>query len=135
MGEIVSLITPKAERYSQGKHINRIVRTGQWKALCRELEAYDVIKIVTKITGITLGQMRCARRVPHYVVARQLFAVLCIEHTKLSYPAMGRVVDRDHTTMMHLVKKERTDAFEKIYQEASEQIDQFKEKVFGPPVW
>jgi len=135
MGEVVQLIIPKTEEYYQGKAVTNMLRYGTWKQLCRELEIRDVLGIVTEVTGVTLGQMRSSRRVPEYVAARQLFALLCVEHTKASYPSMGRAVNRDHTSMMHLVKKEQSHGFQKVYKEASKKVDQFKERVFGPPIY
>jgi chromosomal replication initiation ATPase DnaA len=128
------LITQKSERVLNNWQHTKLRTNGFWKRFCRELEIFDVIRVVTKVTGYTLGQLRSRARNKDKVDARQLFVLLCLEHTPHSYVQMGITMNRDHTSMMNLADRERSDAFEKIWAQAAEEIDIIKEKEFGPPV-
>jgi chromosomal replication initiation ATPase DnaA len=128
------LIIQKSERVLNNWQQTKLRTNGFWKRFCRELEIFDVIRVVTKVTGYTLGQLRSRARNKDKVDARQLFVLLCLEHTPHSYVQMGITMNRDHTSMMNLADRERSDAFEKIWAQAAEEIDIIKEKEFGPPV-
>jgi len=105
-----------------------------WKKYCRELEIFDIIKVVTNVTGYTLGQLRSHARNRDKVVARQLFVLLCLEHTPYSFVKMGIVLNRDHTSMIHLAEREQSDAFQELWEKAAEEIDSIKEKEFGSAI-
>lgn len=133
MGEQTELIKPVTEEYMAGMMVRKLCKTGQWKKLCRELELYDVIKIVYRVTGVTLADLRKHNRARKFVDARHLVVLLANDHTKHSQSAVGRCINRDHTTVLSLLKRERTDAFEETYNRAEKAVDRFKESVFGPP--
>ena len=130
------LIALKAERVTNNWEKMRIRSPQFWKEYCRELEMMDIIPVVTKVTGYTLGQLRShalGARVKSKVDARQLFVLLCLEHTPYSFVQIGITMNRDHTSMINLSNRERSDAFEKIWKEAAKEIDAVKEREFGPP--
>lgn len=131
------LIALKAERDINRWEQTRMRSPQFWKKYCRELEMMDIIPIVTKVTGYTLGQLRShaqGARVKLKVNARQLFVLLCLEHTPYSFVQIGITLNRDHTSMLNLSNRERSDAFEKIWEEASKEIDIIKEKKFGAQI-
>ena len=137
MGEVIQLhqaIKHPTDEYLSGAKLRHMCVTGKWKAVCRELELYDVLNIVNQITGVTLTQMRKRTRVKKFVDARHLFVLMARGHTKHSYMSIGRCLDRDHTTVISLENREVHDGLQKEIQQAEKKIDTFKDRVFGPPV-
>jgi len=131
------LIALKAERDINRWEEARIRSPHFWKAYCRELSVMDIIPIVTEVTGYTLAQMRSYQRgyrKKGMVDARQLLVLLCLEHTPYSFVTIGITLNRDRTSIMSLSNRERSDAFEKIWEEASKEIDIIKEKKFGAQI-
>ncbi len=65
----------------------------------------DEIKaVVTAHFGILPIEMVSQRRSRFVARPRQIAMTLSVELTPLSYPAIGRLFDRDHSTVMHAVK-------------------------------
>ncbi len=124
----------KAERVTNNWERMRMRSPKFWKEYCRELEIFDIINVVTKVTGYTLGQLRSHARNKEKVDARQLFVLLCLENTPYGFVQMGITLNRDHSSAMNLSKRERSDAFEKIWEEAAKEIDKIKEKEFGAAI-
>lgn len=80
--------------------------------ICAELEAQAgekgpfaairLAKAIASLYGIEFDQMISDRRSKHLVVPRQHAMWAIREYTKLSLPAIGRVLGgRDHTTVLH----------------------------------
>ena len=67
----------------------------------------DICEEVAKKHGLTLDDLRGERRQHYLVVARWEAAWRCFSETKNSYPAIGRVLHKDHTTIMNAVKKQQ----------------------------
>jgi len=132
------LIALKAERDINRWEEKRVRSPHFWKTYCRELSVMDIIPIVTNITGISLAEMRSYQRgsrKKRLVDARQLLVLLCLEHTPHSFVTIGITLNRDHTSIMSLSNRERSDAFEKIWEEASKEINIIKEKKFGAQIY
>jgi len=132
------LIALKAERDINRWEEKRIRSPHFWKTYCRELSVMDIIPIVTNVTGITLAEMRSYQRgsrKKRLVDARQLLVLLCLEHTPHSFVTIGITLNRDHTSIMSLSNRERSDAFEKIWEEASKEVNIIKEKKFGAQIY
>ena len=132
------LIALKAERDINRWEEKRIRSPHFWKTYCRELSVMDIIPIVTNVTGITLAEMRSYQRGSRkklLVDARQLLVLLCLEHTAHSFVTIGITLNRHHTSIMSLSNRERSDAFEKIWEEASKEINIIKEKKFGAQIY
>ncbi len=132
------LIALKAARDINRWEEKRIRSPHFWQTYCRELSVMDIIPIVTNVTGITLAEMRSYQRgsrKKRLVDARQLLALLCLEHTPHSFVTIGITLNRDHTSIMSLSNRERSDAFEKIWEEASKEINIIKEKKFGAQIY
>ena len=132
------LIALKAERDINRWEEKRIRSPHFWKTYCRELSVMDIIPIVTNVTGITLAEMRSYQRgsrKKRLVDARQLLVLLCLKHTPHSFVTIGITLNRDHTSIMSLSNRERSDAFEKIWEEASKEINIIKEKKFGAQIY
>jgi chromosomal replication initiator protein len=69
---------------------------------------WDIAQTIHRVeehTDISFDQMRARNRKVDLVRARQL-AMWALRHkTMLSYPQIGRIFDRDHTTVIHAVAR------------------------------
>lgn len=65
----------------------------------------EVIRLVAAAYGLEPGLLRGPSRARHVVDARHLAMYLLRESTGLSFPALGAVFGRDHTTVMHAVQR------------------------------
>ncbi len=62
----------------------------------------EIIKAVADEFGISVSDVKSQRRQPNLINARQMFMLLARQFAKhLSYPQIGEIVRRDHTTVMH----------------------------------
>jgi chromosomal replication initiator protein len=64
-----------------------------------------VIEAVAAGCDLRPGELLGRQRTQHLVRARQIAMYLCRKHTGLSFPALGRVFERDHTTVQHGFEK------------------------------
>jgi len=72
----------------------------------------DIQKAVCKHYGVTLSDMLSPRRTANIVKPRQVAMFLCKEFTPRTLPELGRRFGgRDHTTVLHAVRKIPRDAF------------------------
>lgn len=70
------------------------------------LNAAKILAAVCRRYGITELDIRSQRRTKGLVMPRHIAMYLCKELTDISYPAIGRRIGgRDHTTVLHGVKK------------------------------
>lgn len=72
------------------------------------LNQVDIIQraVLAKFPGVTLSDLRSSRKTAKVVLPRQIGMYLCKELTNKSFPDIGRRFGgRDHTTIMHAVKK------------------------------
>lgn len=72
------------------------------------IEAFPCAKttaIVAGITGVPFDDIRSPSRVRRIARARQIAIYLASTVRGLSYPAIGRAFNRDHTTCMHARRK------------------------------
>ena len=83
-------------RAAEAKYEAVVARHNSMRDICIE---------VAKKHGLTLDDLRGERRQHYLVVARWEAAWRCFNETKNSYPAIGRVLHKDHTTIMNAVKK------------------------------
>lgn len=71
------------------------------------IQADTVMVVTAEYFRYTAGELRGARGTNTLCRARQIAMYLCRELTGLSLPAIGSEFDRDHTTVMHAVRKIR----------------------------
>lgn len=133
MGNVLQF--PKCGKPLSGRTIQMMTSANNWKRYCRELDALHITEIVNKLTGYTIGQLRKDGRKRNMAEARQLFVLLAREHTTYSYPKIGVVLNRDHSTIMHLDKRKRSTEVEVMLKAGHVLADEIKERVFGPPVF
>ncbi len=96
-----------------------------WDVYCCELEAKQIEQIVFYVSGFDLQSLRRHNRKVDYVNARQLFVLLCVRHTKFSYPTMGKILARDHTSIMHLEKRKKSTQLRAMLRESRKVIKHF----------
>ena len=95
-----------------------------WKRYCRELDVENIENIVFTVSGLSLKDLRRHNRKLSFVDARQLFVLLCVKHTDFSYPTIGGIIARDHTSAMHLEKRKVSDNLKEMLEKA-EAITQY----------
>ena len=69
-------------------------------------KAGKILADVAEQHGFTVAEIRSPCRNLHLVAARKLAMYLCARDTLLSYPQLGRVFHRDHSTVIHAVRSE-----------------------------
>lgn len=76
------------------------IATAPWLRV--RLSPQAIIAMVARKAGITISEIKSARRHADLVLARRVAVVLLCWFTRLSLPQMGRALGgRDHTTIMH----------------------------------
>lgn len=69
--------------------------------------AFDIDKIIsatTEVTGVTRIQIMSTRREREYVIARWMAMYVARETTTMSFPQIGRAMNRDHTSVIYGIK-------------------------------
>jgi hypothetical protein len=61
--------------------------------------------IVSNYYGLTIADLRDPSHVPTLVRPRQVFCYVCRHIAKQSYPRIGRLINRDHSTIVHACNK------------------------------
>lgn len=73
----------------------------KWYKPPRRKVSGTVIERVAQLYKITPSDIRGHQRNRHFVEARWVCAEVLRSQNGLSYPAIGRLLNRDHTTIMH----------------------------------
>ncbi len=131
MGNVIQF--PKCGRTVSLFGETNLNSANNWKQYCRELDALHITEIVEKLTGYSISELRRDTRKPDVVEARQLFVLLAREHTTYSYPKIAIVLNRDHTTAMHLDKRKQSSALKALLKAGNILADETKRRVFGTP--
>ncbi|MBM3553979.1 MAG: chromosomal replication initiator protein DnaA [Alphaproteobacteria bacterium] len=75
------------------------------RAADRKVNVEDIQKLVATHYNIRLNEMNSSRRARSIARPRQVAMWLCKQLTPRSLPEIGRKFSRDHTTVMHAVRK------------------------------
>lgn len=70
----------------------------------KDLHLNEVLTIVSRVTQVFQHDIIGHNRDRDMVTARSLFSYICRIHLKKSYKAIGRYMNRDHSTIMNHVK-------------------------------
>lgn len=65
--------------------------------------AKEVLDVVSRVTRISIADIQSNRKTADIVIARRLYHFLTKEMTHYSYPYIGKLVNQDHTTVIHNV--------------------------------
>ncbi len=68
------------------------------------MSSTDILNRVSAARDISPAMIRGPRRWASIVRARHEVAWLLRQHTAMSYPEIGRLLDRDHSSVMHGVR-------------------------------
>ncbi|MEL0116914.1 MAG: helix-turn-helix domain-containing protein [Pelagibacteraceae bacterium] len=116
MGEVVKF--PNIGIHSDyNKHYNPS-SNAYWKEYCCELDAKQIERIVFAVSGYSLSDLRKHNRKKNIVDARQLFVMLCVQHTTYSYPTIGSILNRDHTSIMSVEKRKQSERLKAMLSDA-----------------
>lgn len=80
---------------------------------CREISLgnrkliMDVVRLVSKHTGVPVAYIMGKRRKPEVSEARWLICYLAHDRQKFTLKEIGNVLGLDHTSVLHGVRKER----------------------------
>lgn len=66
-------------------------------------KAKEVLEVVSSVTRVSIEDIQSNRKTNDIVNARRLYHFLTKEMTHYSYPYIGRLVNQDHTTVIHNV--------------------------------
>jgi chromosomal replication initiator protein len=64
-----------------------------------------ILRLIAQIGGVTVADLRGRRRTQDVACLRQLAMYCCrVLIPRMSYPAIGRIFRRDHTTVIHATR-------------------------------
>lgn len=75
------------------------------KSLSGHRKAREIIEQVCEETGIPEKKLLSKKRTRHLVEARCLCMWMIRKQTKLSLPEIGELFNRDHTTVLHNLRR------------------------------
>ena len=64
-----------------------------------------IIRATCTVTGLTRNELLSGRRSREFVHARHIAMYLAREYTTLSFPQIGRAMNKDHTTVYYVANK------------------------------
>jgi chromosomal replication initiator protein len=65
----------------------------------------QVLEVTSQVFGVSKNDILGSSRMQNIALARQVAMYSCKEFLDLSFPAVGKIFKRDHTTVMHAWKK------------------------------
>lgn len=65
----------------------------------------NLVKVVADVFEIDANDLLSQRRAREYARPRQALCALLKEYTRKSLPDIGRLMNRDHTTVMHAIRR------------------------------
>lgn len=71
----------------------------------KRLKLKQIFEVVAAEYGATIAEIKGEARCSRYVRPRHVAIYLATKHTGLSMAAIGRVLNRDHTTIIHACRK------------------------------
>jgi hypothetical protein len=85
-----------------------------WPTKPLPMSMSNILRAVSLVTGISQRDIHGRGCFQDYMRARHIYFWCCRYFMEMSYPRIGRALSRDHSTVMHGVKKidERMDLFE-----------------------
>jgi chromosomal replication initiation ATPase DnaA len=92
----------------KGFSLELVRRIGRGLAGRQGRDFFRPAKIITEVIhkhGLTRVQLRSKCQTPQYVAARQELAYRLREELALSYPQIGEILGKDHSTIMHSCRR------------------------------
>ena len=69
----------------------------------------NICKIVSEVIDVPAEKILDRNRTMHFVQARQIVYKILRKHYKISYPSIGKLVKRDHSTIIHSIEMHECD--------------------------
>ena len=90
----------------------------------------DVMRAICQIYNITPDDIYSKNRTQHILYARHTFNYICRRTLRMSLESIGRIINRDHSTIIHSVRQtqdliEYDRNFAKTYQQAHGLLDSY----------
>ena len=73
--------------------------------LCKRFKVRDILIATSRVTNVGMDEVLSDRRSPDYVLARHITMYLSFKYTGYSFPKIGHILSRDHSTIIYGVKK------------------------------
>jgi len=94
----------------------------------------DVMRAVCQIYNITPDDIYSKNRTQHILYARHTFNYICRRTLRMSLESIGRIINRDHSTIIHSVRQtqdliEYDRNFAKTYQQAHGLTPKYRDAV------
>ena len=111
-----------AKKYGDYNYAGKVIKRDYIKEHEKEITTTidKVLKAVSDFYGLKISEIKGKSRIADLVKARQVAMFLARSIIRLSFPSIGRIFHRDHTTALY--------AFEKVM-DSMEQNDSFKGQV------
>ena len=93
----------------------------------------DAMRAVCQIYNITPDDIYSKNRTQHILYARHTFNHICRRTLRMSLESIGRIINRDHSTIIHSVRQtndliEYDRQFSKTYQQTHELLDSYRDE-------
>jgi chromosomal replication initiator protein len=90
----------------------------------------DVMRSICQIWDITPDDIYSHNRQQHVLYARHTFNYICRKTLRMSFESIGRIINRDHSTIIHSVRQtqdliEYDRQFAKTHQQTLELLDSY----------
>jgi len=90
----------------------------------------DVVRSICQVYKITPDDIYAKNRNQHIVYARHTFNYICRKRLRMSLMYIGRIINRDHTTVIHSIRQtqdliEYDRAFATTYKQIIELLDSY----------
>lgn len=93
----------------------------------------DAMRVVCQVYNITPDDIYSKNRTQHILYARHTFNYICRRTLTMSLESIGRIINRDHSTIIHSVKQtqdliEYDRNFAKTYQQTLELLGSYSDE-------
>lgn len=91
---------------------------------------FEMLKILSEIFECDINEIRGRSRFQNHVDARGVFVYMLRIHSKMRLTSIADLIDRDHTSVIHLVKRTEDLLFTK-HERITEAVEKIKTKLFN----
>jgi len=94
----------------------------------------NALRIVADEFQVTVKEMRGVTRTPHVVAARQAACMVLSEHFQLSSVEIGKIIRRDHSTVLYSLRNARYRSEDKswFFERVTASLNRIKSLTFRP---
>lgn len=103
--EITSAFEHFKCKFRAGVHALDLVEANDWHPIDTRITLREIADQICEKHDVTLAELRCPRRVACLVLARHEFWWRAKHETVQSLPAIGRFLNKDHTSALHGIRR------------------------------